>query len=62
MLNGVGDNPMEARGFVSMELTVESKLLTTVFFVLEVQGNCSVILGRGWIHANSCVPSTLHQF
>jgi hypothetical protein len=27
-----------------------------------VQGNYSVILGRDWIHANRCVPSTLHQF
>jgi hypothetical protein len=27
-----------------------------------VQGNYSVILGRDWIHANHCIPSTLHQF
>jgi hypothetical protein len=27
-----------------------------------VQGNCSVILGCDWIHANCCVPYTLHQF
>jgi len=27
-----------------------------------VQGNFSLILGRDWIHANQCVPSTLHQF
>jgi hypothetical protein len=62
MLNGVGGNPMEARGVVSMELTVGSKSLTTTFFIVEVQDNCSVILYRDWIHANHCVPSTLHQF
>ena len=45
-----------------MELTVGSKMLATVFFVSEVQGNFSLILGRDWIHANQCVPSTLHQF
>jgi hypothetical protein len=55
MLNGVGGNPMEARGVVSMELTVGSKLLATTFFVIEVQVNYSVILDR-------CIPSTLHQF
>jgi hypothetical protein len=33
-----------------------------VFFIVEVQGNYSVILGHDWIHANHCVPSTLHQF
>jgi hypothetical protein len=61
-LNGVGGNPMEARGVVSMELTVGSKPFAIVFFVVEVQGNYSVILDRDWIHANHCIPSTLHQF
>jgi hypothetical protein len=61
-LNGVGGNPMEARGVVSMELTIGSKLLATTLFIVEVQGNYSVILGRDWIHVNHCIPSTLHQF
>jgi hypothetical protein len=62
MLNGVEGNSMEARGVVSMELTAGSKSLATIFFVVEVQGNYSVILGRHWIHANRCIPSILHQF
>jgi hypothetical protein len=53
---------MEARGVVSTELTVGSKSLATAFFIIEVQGNYSVILGHDWIHANHCIPSTLHQF
>jgi hypothetical protein len=61
-LNGVGGNPMEARGVVSMELTVGSKLLATAFFIVEVQDNYSVILGRDWIHINHCIPSTLYEF
>jgi hypothetical protein len=61
-LNNVRGNPMEARGVISMELTIGSKSLTTPFFVVEVQGNYNVILGRDWIHANRCIPSTLHQF
>jgi hypothetical protein len=60
MLNGMGGNPMENWGVVSMELTVGSKSLATVFCVVEVQGNYSVILGRDWIHANRCIPSTLN--
>jgi hypothetical protein len=36
MLNGVGVNPMEARGVISMELTVGSKSLATSFFIVEV--------------------------
>jgi hypothetical protein len=53
---------MEARGIISMELTVGSKSLSTVFFVIEVQGKYNVILGCDWIYTNRCVPSTLHQF
>jgi hypothetical protein len=62
MLNGVGGNMMEASGIAFMDLTVGSKSLTTTFFIVEVQGNYSVILDHDWIHANHCVPSTLHQF
>jgi hypothetical protein len=46
----------------SMELTMGSKTLATTFFIAKVQGNYSVILGQDWIHANRCIPSTLHQF
>jgi hypothetical protein len=61
-LNGVGGNPMEVQGVISMELTIGSKSLATTFFIVEVQGNYSVILGHDWIHANRYIPSTLHQF
>jgi hypothetical protein len=61
-LNGMGVNPMEIRGVGSMELIVGSKSLGIAMFIIEVQGNYSVILGRNWVHANCCVPSTLHQF
>jgi hypothetical protein len=53
---------MEGRGVISLELIVGSKSLATVFFIIEVQDNCNVILGHDWIHANHCIPSTLHQF
>jgi hypothetical protein len=59
---GGGGNPMEARGAISMDLTIGSKSLATAFFIVDVQGNYSVILGCDWIHANCCIPSTLHQF
>jgi hypothetical protein len=57
-----GGNPMEVNGVVSIELTIWSKSLATAFFIVEVQCNYSVILGRDWIHINRCVLSTLHQF
>jgi hypothetical protein len=57
---GGGGNPREARGVVSMELTIGSKSLATALFIIEVQGHYNGILGCNWIHANRCVPSTLH--
>ena len=61
-VSGVGgDDPIGAKGVASMELTVGSKTLAIAFFVSEVQGNSSLILGQDWIHANQYVPSTLHQ-
>jgi hypothetical protein len=51
---------MDARGVISMDLTVRSKSLATAFFVVEVQSNLCIILGCDWIHANCCIPSTLH--
>ena len=44
-LAGVGgENPIEAKGIASMELTIGSKTIATTFFVAEVQGNYSLIL------------------
>jgi hypothetical protein len=40
---------------------VGSKTVPTAFFVVHVKGHYNVLLGRNWIHANECVPSTLHQ-
>jgi hypothetical protein len=57
-----GDGSIGPKGVVSMELTVISKTIPTAFFIAEVQGNYNAILGHDWIHANHCVPSTLHQF
>ena len=60
-VSGLGGEPLGAKGVASMELTVGSKTVATAFFVADVKGNFNIILGRDWIHANRCVPSTLHQ-
>jgi hypothetical protein len=53
MINDVGGgDPIGSKGVASMELTVGSKTLVTVFFIVEVHGIYSVILGQDWIHAN----------
>ena len=58
---GVKGKPMKVKGIVFVALTIGSKTMATAFFVARTQGNFSLILGRDWIHANRCVPSTLHQ-
>jgi hypothetical protein len=63
MLMGIeGEGPIVPKGVALMELTVGSKTIPTAFFIVEVQGSYNTILGHDWIHANCCVPSTLHQF
>jgi hypothetical protein len=54
-----GDGSIGPKGVASMELTVASKTIPTVFFIVEIQGNYNAILGRDWTHASYCVPSTL---
>ena len=43
------------------DLTIGSKTLPNTFFVINGKGSYSLLLGRDWIHANCCIPSTMHQ-
>ena len=61
MLRDYGGGTSEAKGVLNVELTVGSKTLPVSFFVIEGKGAYSLLLGRDWIHANCCVPSTMHQ-
>jgi hypothetical protein len=61
-LSGIGsDSSIKAKGVMSVELTIGTKTLVGAFFVVNIEGNYSIILGRYWILANQCIPSTLHQ-
>ena len=46
---------------MNVELIIGSKTLLTTFFVIDGKGSYSLLLGHDWIHANCCVPSTMHQ-
>ena len=61
MLKDFGDNASKTRGAVNVELTIGSKTLPTTFFVIDSKGTYSLLLGRDLIHANFCIPSTMHQ-
>jgi hypothetical protein len=61
MLKDFEGNVSPAKGAVCVELTIGSKTLPTTFFVINGKGAYNLLLGRDWIHANCCVPSTMHQ-
>jgi hypothetical protein len=61
MLSGFSGEARDAKGIISMELTVGSKSMPMAFFVVDVNGRYNILLGRDWIYANGCVLSMLHQ-
>jgi hypothetical protein len=61
MLKDFGGNASKTRGAVNVELTIGSKTLLTTFFIIDDKGTYSLLLGHDWIHANCCIPSTMHQ-
>ena len=61
MLKDFGGNTSKTQGAMNVELIIGSKTLLTTFFVIDGKGSYSLLLGRDWIHANYCVPSTMHQ-
>jgi hypothetical protein len=60
-LSDFAGDPTEVKGIICKELTVGSKIMPMAFFMVDVKGRYNVLLGQDWIHANGCVPSTLHQ-
>jgi hypothetical protein len=51
----------EAHSILSVDLTVGSKTVPTSFFIINSKSTYNVLLGRDWIDANCCIPSTMHQ-
>ena len=61
MLKDFEGNASKTKGAMNVELTIGSKTLLTTFFVIDGKGSYSLLLCHDWIHANFCVPSTMHQ-
>ena len=62
MLKDFEGNISPARGALCVDLTIGNKTLPTTFFVINGKGSYNMLLGRDWIHANCCIPSTMHQY
>jgi hypothetical protein len=61
VLNDFAGNPSDTKGSVHVDLIIGSRTLLTTFFVIEGNGAYSLLRGWDWIHANCCIPSTMHQ-
>jgi hypothetical protein len=61
ILNDFAGNPSDTKRCVHVDLMIGSKTLLTTFFFIKGKGAYSLLLGRDWIHANCCIPSTMHQ-
>jgi len=61
MLKDFEGNVSPLKGAICVELTIGSKTLPTTFFVINGKGAYNLLLGRDLIHANCCIPSTMHQ-
>jgi hypothetical protein len=60
-LSDFNDQASEAQGVLNVDLTVGSKTIPTSFFIINCKSTYIVLLGTDWIHANCCIPSTMHQ-
>jgi len=60
-LTNFSGNITVTKGAMCVELTIGSKSLPTTLFVDDAKGTYNILLGRDWIHANCCIPSTMHQ-
>jgi hypothetical protein len=58
MLCDFNGQTSEAQGVLSVDLTVGGKTVPTSFFLSTARARTP--LGRDWIHANCCIPSTMH--
>jgi len=61
MLKDFEGNVSPIKGAICVELTIGSKTLPTTFIVISGKGAYNLLLGRGWIHVNCCIPSIMHQ-
>jgi hypothetical protein len=60
-LSDFNGQALEAQDVLNMDLTVGSKIIPTSFFIVSSKSTYTVLLRRDWIHANCCIPSTMHQ-
>lgn len=49
------------RGILPLSVGVGRHVTRSAFFVIESRASYNALLGRDWIHAAACLPSSMHQ-
>ena len=52
----------KAEAVVTVHVTVGLRVCETCSFVVRTSSSYNALLGRDWIHANKCVPFSMHQY
>ena len=60
-LSGFASNKSKTLGHIMVDLKVGPLRSPTRFHILEEETSYHLLLGRPWIHAHNCIPSSLHQ-
>lgn len=61
IISGFARHKKKARGILPIELSVGAKSTMVAFLIIDGPTSYNALLGRDWIHANKCVPSSMHQ-
>jgi hypothetical protein len=61
MLSDFNSQNLVAQAILIVDRTIRNKTVPTSFFIINSKSIYNVLLGRDWIHANCCIPSTMHQ-
>ena len=61
VITSFAEERRKAEAVVTVHVTVGSRVCETCFFVVRTGSSYNALLGRDWIHANKCVPSSMYQ-
>ena len=61
IITGFVGERKKVEAVVTVHVTVGSRVCETCFFMVRTGSSYNALLGRDWIHANKCVPSSMHQ-
>ncbi|KAK4390373.1 Transposon Ty3-G Gag-Pol polyprotein [Sesamum angolense] len=62
MIQDFNQGEQRAVGVIRMQLTMEDMVSSALFHVIDAKTSCNMLLGRPWLHENTVVPSTWHQY